>query len=71
MGRSQRHKLFVQSNTTRGDIYAQGMYAPGAAQQTPPPPVVKTIGPGGPLTGSTTGAVPVGWTTPVPHDELS
>lgn len=71
MSRSQRHKIYIQNTSTRGEIYAEGIVAPGVLRQTPPP-VSNVIGAGGPLKGSTTlGAVPVGWVVPVPHDTMS
>lgn len=71
MGRSQRHKIMEQNTSSRGEVYAEGALAPAVLKQLPPPPVPTVpAGPsGGPLKGSSmSGAIPVGFITPTPHD---
>ena len=66
MGRSQRRKLITQNTSTLGEVYAQGVVAPGVllGATTPVGP------PGGPLQGSSImGAIPVGWTPPTARIE--
>lgn len=71
MSRSQRHKIAIQNTSSRGEIYAEGRVAPAVLlSATPATPAVPTGPTGGPLKGSSMmGAVPVGWSLPLPKSD--
>lgn len=70
MSRSQRHKVAIQNASIRGYIYDEGRAAPAVLMSSTPGTPTVGVGPsGGPLQGSSMmGAVPVGWTIPVPKE---